>query len=64
MELDPKNAMAFASMGIIELVSRPTELESRKQALNYFVKSFDANPRNPLVLKYLAEHLFFKGEFE
>lgn len=56
--------MALTSLGIVELVINPTNFESRKRAVNYFVKAFDANPRNPLVLKYLAEHLFFKGEFE
>lgn len=64
LELDPKNAMALTSLGIVELVTNPTNFESRKRAVNYFVKAFDANPRNPLVLKYLAEHLFFKGEFD
>lgn len=64
LELDPNNAMALTSLGIVELVTCPTDFESRKRAVNLFLKSFDANPRNPLVLKYLAEHLFFKGEFD
>jgi RNA polymerase-associated protein CTR9 len=63
LELDGKNAMALTSLGILELVSSPSNFESRKRALSYFIKGFEANPRNPLVLKYLAEHLFFKGEF-
>jgi tetratricopeptide (TPR) repeat protein len=63
LELDGKNAMALASLGIVEIVSAPTNFESRKRAFNYFIKAFEAHPQNPLVLKYLAEHLFFKGEF-
>lgn len=27
------------------------------------MRAFEVNPRNPLVLKHLAEHLFFKQEF-
>jgi len=63
LELDNKNVMALTSLGIVELVSSPSNFESRKRAVVYFMRAFDANPRNPLVLKYLAEHLFFKGEY-
>lgn len=60
IELDSKNAMALTSLGIVELISSPSNLESRKRAVSLFIKAFEANPRNPLTLKYLAEHLFFK----
>jgi RNA polymerase-associated protein CTR9 len=63
LELDSRNAMALTSLGIVELVSSPSNFEFRKRAVTYFVRAFEANPRNPLVLKYLAEHLFFKNEF-
>ncbi len=63
IEFDSKNAMALASLGIVEIVSAPSNFESRKRAFNYLIKAYEANPQNPLVLKYLAEHLFFKGEF-
>lgn len=60
IELDSKNAMALTSLGIVELISSPSNFESRKRAVSFFIKAFEANPRNPLALKYLAEHLFFK----
>lgn len=64
LELDSRNAMALTSLGILELVTSPSNFESRKRAVSYFMRAFEANPRNPLVLKYLAEHLFFKNEFQ
>lgn len=56
--------MALASLGIIEMVVGQDSIESRKSAIQLFFRSFKANPRNPLALKYLAEHLFFKGDFK
>jgi cytochrome c-type biogenesis protein CcmH/NrfG len=56
--------MALASLGIIEMVMGQDSLESRKKAIHLFYRAFQVNPRNPLALKYLAEHLFFKGEFK
>lgn len=63
LELDSKNAMALTSLGIIELVGNSSSFESRKRAISFFIRAFDVNPRNPLVLKYLAEDSFFKGEY-
>jgi len=55
--------MALTCLGIVEQVLNPSNFESRKQSVEYFLKAFEVNPRNPLVLKYLAEHMFFKNEF-
>lgn len=53
--------MALASLGIIELVQNLSDFESRESAATYFERAFNANPRNPIALKYLADHYFFKG---
>lgn len=63
LELEPENAMALVSLGIVEQVTCPTNFESNKKSIDYFLRAFNSNPHNPLVLKYLAEHLFFKGEY-
>lgn len=63
LELDSNNAMAWTSLGILEQALSPNDSSSRKRAVNYFMKAFEVNPRNPLVLKHLADHLFFKNEF-
>lgn len=63
LELDPQNAMALTSLGILEQVLGQNDKDSMARATKFFLKAFEINPRNPLVLKYLAEHLFFKGEF-
>jgi Tfp pilus assembly protein PilF len=63
LELDSQNAMAMTSLGVLEQALSPNNLESRKRAVSHFMRAFEVNPRNPLVLKHLAEHLFFKNEF-
>ena len=55
---DPNNSMALTALGIIEIAANITDYESSEKACGYFEKAFDANPRNPLCLKYLAEHFF------
>lgn len=63
ISLDPKNSMALTSLGIIELKKNVKQFEVRKEAAKYFEEGFKANPRNPLVLKYLADHYFFQREY-
>lgn len=55
---DPENSMALTALGIIEIAANLTDFESRGKACEYFERAFAANPRNPLCLKYLAEHFF------
>ena len=59
LELDPDNSMALVSMGIIEIASNINDFEACEKAVQYFEKSFQINPRNPLAIKYLAEHYFY-----
>lgn len=63
LELDSQNSMALASLGIIEIVLGQDSFESRRKAIQFFFKALQANPRNTLAMKYLADHLFFRGEF-
>ena len=55
---DPQNSMALTALGIIEIAANVTDYESREKACEYFEKAFNANPRNPLCLRYLSEHFF------
>jgi len=55
---DPTNSMALTALGIIEISANVTDYESHEKACGYFERAFAANPRNPLTLKYLAEHFF------
>ena len=56
--------MALAALGIIELRKNVTELSVRQKAAKLFEESFKANPRNPIALKYLAEHYFFQQKYD
>jgi hypothetical protein len=61
---DPDNSMALTALGIIEIASNVNDYEVREKACGYFERAFKANPRNPLCLKYLAEHFFFLEKYE
>ena len=62
VEMDPENSMALAALGIVEIASNVNDFESHGNSAIFFERAFRANPRNPLALKYLAEHYFFKGD--
>ena len=64
IELDPENSMALTSLGIIEISSNINDFEVRQGAIQYFERAFQANPRNPLCISYLAEHYFMKNDHE
>ena len=64
LEVDPQNSMALAASGIIELASNVNDYDARDAAIGFFERSFNANPRNPIALKYLAEHYFYKKQYE
>lgn len=63
IELDPNNSMALSALGIIEISSNVNDFEVREQAMSYFERAFEANPRNPLCISYLAEHYFIKSDY-
>ena len=63
IELDPNNSMALTSLGVIEIASNINDFEVREQAIVYFERAFQANPRNPLCISYLAEHYFIKEDY-
>jgi len=56
--------MALTAVGIIEIASNVNDYDAREQAMQYFERAFQANPRNPLCISYLAEHYFIKKEYE
>lgn len=56
--------MAWSALGIIELASNINDYEVRLRAVQHFERAFEANPRNPLCIKYLAEHYFVKQEYQ
>ena len=64
IELDPQNSMALTAIGIIEIASNVNDYQVREQAMHYFESAFQANPRNPLCIVYLAEHYFMKKEYQ
>ena len=64
IELDPENSMALVSIGIIEIASTVNDFEACDKAVQYFERSFQANPRNPLAIKYMAEHYFLKKDYD
>lgn len=61
---DPTNSMALTALGIIEISANFTDYESHEKACGYFERAFAANPRNPLTLKYLAEHFFLLQNYD
>jgi RNA polymerase-associated protein CTR9 len=61
---DPHNSMALTALGVIEIAANATDYESREKAYAHFEQAFAANPRNPLCLKYLAEHFFLIEQYE
>ena len=61
---DPTNSMALTALGIIEISANVTDYESHEKACGYFERAFAANPRNPLCLKYLAEHFFLLQRYD
>ena len=63
LELDPENSMALTALGIIEICSTLNEFEVREKAMQYFERAFEANPRNPLCISYLADHYFVRREY-
>lgn len=63
VELDPTNSMALTAIGIIEIASNVNDFDVRDQAIKYFERAFQVNPRNPLAINYLAEHYFIKQEY-
>lgn len=56
--------MAWSALGIIELASNINDYEVRLRAVQHFERAFEANPRNPLCIRYLAEHYFVKQEYQ
>lgn len=64
IELDPQNSMALTATGIIEIASNVNDFEVREQAMQHFERAFQANPRNPLCMIYLAEHYFTKKDYQ
>ena len=63
LELDPQNSMALVSIGIIEIASNINDFDACEKAVHYFEKAFHENPRNPLAIKYLAEHYFYQKKY-
>ena len=64
LEIDPKNSMALAGSGVIEIAANINNYEARETAVDLFKQAFESNPRNPIALKYLAEHYFFKKQYK
>jgi len=56
--------MALTALGIIEISSNINDYEIRQNAMHYFERAFQANPRNPLCISYLAEHYFARQEYQ
>lgn len=56
--------MALTALGIIEIAANVTDYESHEKACAYFERAFTANPRNPLCLKYLADHFFLIQRYD
>ena len=55
--------MALTASGIIEISSNINNYEARELAVRFFERAFTSNPRNPIALKYLAEHYFFRKQY-
>ena len=56
--------MALVGLGIIELEANVNDFEVREKAATLFERSFRSNPRNTLAILHLADHYFFKSDFE
>ena len=64
LEMDEKNSMALVGLGIIELEANVNDFEVREKAASLFERAFRSNSRNSLAIMYLADHYFFKNDFE
>jgi RNA polymerase-associated protein CTR9 len=62
LEKDPENSMALTSLGITEIRLNEQMPSQREKAIVLFQKSFQIDNTNPLTMKYLANHFFFKNE--
>jgi hypothetical protein len=56
--------MALTATGIIEIASNVNDFEVREKAIDLFIRAFKANPRNPLTLRYLADHYFLIKKYD
>ena len=63
IELEPENSMALSALGVIEIATNLNNFENRETAAVFFERAFKTNPRNPIALKFLADHYFFRGSY-
>lgn len=64
VQMEPSHSMALCCLAVCELTMNVTDAETRKKAFNLFKRSFDANPRNLLALRHLADQLCIRGEYD
>eukprot|EP01114_Cavostelium_apophysatum_P004221 TRINITY_DN1439_c0_g2_i1.p1 TRINITY_DN1439_c0_g2~~TRINITY_DN1439_c0_g2_i1.p1 ORF type:complete len:1096 (-),score=375.65 TRINITY_DN1439_c0_g2_i1:61-3174(-) len=62
LQLDHRNVEAMVGLAIIELNTEGPK--SIPKAVKLFKQAFELNPQNPMVLNHLADHYFFRNDFE
>ena len=62
LELDPACVGALVGIAIIELNNKSTE--STKLGVEMLSKAYAIDPTNPIVLNHLANHFFYKKDYQ
>jgi hypothetical protein len=55
VSMEPEHSMALCALAICELTMNVTDAETRQHSFDLLKKSFEANPRNLLTLRHLAD---------
>jgi len=64
IDLDHENSLAFVALAIVELQTNVNDQKMRNKAASYLEKAIKLDQNNYLALRYLADHYFFKKEYE
>nr|CDS23269.1 RNA polymerase associated protein CTR9 [Echinococcus granulosus] len=62
LDLDPESVEALVGLAILDLNEKTQE--SIKQGVQKLSKAYNLGPTNPMVLNHLADHFFYKKEYD
>lgn len=64
LELDPNNSQALISLAILETSLKFYDQQINKKIQGLLNRAFTLDSKNPLTLKYLAQHHFSRGKLD
>uniref|UniRef100_A0A5K3FBW5 TPR_REGION domain-containing protein n=2 Tax=Mesocestoides corti TaxID=53468 RepID=A0A5K3FBW5_MESCO len=62
LDLDPESVKALVGLAILDLNEKTQE--SIKQGVQKLSRAYNLDPTNPMVLNHLADHFFYKKEYD